>query len=247
VGGGGDSSAAQGDSSAGWQPRRPPPEGAGGFAPVAGWPRCRRSRALRDPAPISSPRFPPHNPAPVITKPSPLTPHPPQPPTPPTPQFTTLESTPITRQYDLLPEASGPEARRAVADAAAAFIYSRLSSLALPSKYKLARAGDETRRYLQPMLDALLAEGNRFLRRPCDSDRPSPHCPFYPAWPPQKAPRVPSNDTSCACGVPFSHTAVTLMAGLDPSKYHVYSVDAVHDVRDMTPFHHAHGGGGGRV
>jgi hypothetical protein len=155
-------------------------------------------------------------------------------------QFTSIESTLITSRYDLLPEAPGPDVRRSAAELVLAFINTRLSALALPSKYKLARAADETRRLLQPLLDALVAEGNVFLKPQCNSDRPSPHCPFYPAWPPQKAPRAPSNATECFCGVPFSHTAVTMMAGLDASRYHLFSVDAVHNVRDMHPFHHAH-------
>ncbi len=46
----------------------------------------------------------------------------------------------------------------------------------------LQNAIDSEKRLL-PMLNLLYLEGNKRLKRPCDSDRPSSHCPFYPMYP----------------------------------------------------------------
>jgi hypothetical protein len=43
-----------------------------------------------------------------------------------------------------------------------------------------------TDQILQPLLTALKLEGSYHLQKPCDSDHPAPHCPFYPTWPEQK-------------------------------------------------------------
>ncbi|GBF97746.1 hypothetical protein Rsub_10910 [Raphidocelis subcapitata] len=131
------------------------------------------------------------------------------------------------------PPAGPPPPRAAAASPPAA------ASRAAPADV-LAAAQAESRAFLQPLIDALELEGSPFLRPPCDSDAPSPHCPPYPPWPPAKAPRRPGNDKGCACGVPFSASAVAIMAGLDPSLYRIASADAIHNPRNMTPFHHAH-------
>lgn len=41
----------------------------------------------------------------------------------------------------------------------------------------------ESEKRLLPMVELLKLEANIRLKRPCDSDRPSSHCPFYPMYP----------------------------------------------------------------
>ncbi|KAJ3299662.1 hypothetical protein HDV03_002828, partial [Kappamyces sp. JEL0829] len=96
-----------------------------------------------------------------------------------------------------------------------------------------------TRTLLGPMIEAFRMEGSPNLFTPCNSDHPSPHCPYYAAWPPQ-ANRTASPNTSCICGVPFSSVAANIMSGLDPSVYPLTSLDAIHDVSDTNPYHHPH-------
>ena len=97
-----------------------------------------------------------------------------------------------------------------------------------------------TRQFLDPMIQGYRMEGSPKLFNACNSDTPSPHCPFYPTWPPQTKDRISSTDDQCICGVPFSSIAAAIMSGLDQSKYPIVNVDAIHDVTDTNPFHHPH-------
>jgi hypothetical protein len=85
--------------------------------------------------------------------------------------------------------------------------------------------------FLTPMLDAFYQEAAPHLYDSCNSDIPSPHCPFYPAWPLQKE-RLKSNYTDCICGTPWSHTAMKIHANVDPNRFDVTSEDSIHDVSD---------------
>jgi len=105
---------------------------------------------------------------------------------------------------------------------------------------RLAEREQATAVFLAPLLAALKQEGSYYIKKPCNSDHPAPHCPFYPAWPLQDE-RTPSTDTDCFCGVPWvEQVAVPMMAGLPGDKYPVVARDAPHDVTDTKPYHHAH-------
>jgi len=91
---------------------------------------------------------------------------------------------------------------------------------------------------LSPFISAYILEASPRLFKHCNSDHPSPHCPYYAAWPPQEY-RSPSNDTECVCGVPFAQVALQTLSGLSKN-YPLTSVDAVHDFADRNPFHHPH-------
>jgi Alpha/beta hydrolase family len=117
---------------------------------------------------------------------------------------------------------------------------------------KLTVKVQETREFLGPMIEAFRMEGSPRLFTPCNSDTPSPHCPFYPAWPPYDKNRSPSMETDCICGVPFSDIAAHTMAGLNSTLYPLTNVDSIHDVSDTNDsvdpffpygpkrFHHPH-------
>ncbi len=88
------------------------------------------------------------------------------------------------KQKDLLETISHDQAHDTLAALVTAFIdvHSRLS----PGTEAVSRATsliadhiDSSRRALKPMLSLLELEANEQLRRPCDSDIPSPHCPWY--------------------------------------------------------------------
>lgn len=97
----------------------------------------------------------------------------------------------------------------------------------------------DTDTFLKPMLDAFYQEAAPHLFEACNSDIPAPHCPWYPAWPVQPDRTMgPSKD--CICGTPWTSVAATIMGNIDPSKYHIINTDAIHDVTDTKPYHHAH-------
>ena len=97
-----------------------------------------------------------------------------------------------------------------------------------------------TAQLVDPFIEAMLVEGSWHFQPPCNSDRPSPHCAFYPAWPPQPEDRPPSDETYCVCGSAWVEgVAQAHIGGLEG--YATYVVrDAFHDVRDTEPYHHAH-------
>lgn len=97
-----------------------------------------------------------------------------------------------------------------------------------------------TEMFLRPLIESLLLEGSYLLKKPCDSDHPSPHCPFYPAYPPQKEERTPSDDTDCFCGSPIAIYAAEVMAGLDHSRFSLNVEDAFHKVTETSPIHLPH-------
>lgn len=105
----------------------------------------------------------------------------------------------------------------------------------------IADAVEVTGDYLEPIINALDMEAFVHFHAWCDSDHPSPQCPYYPPWPEHEA-LAPSNDTDCYCGSRWTtDVAMSIMAGLDPVKYPIVSVDAMHDVNDILPyFHHPH-------
>ena len=41
----------------------------------------------------------------------------------------------------------------------------------------------QSQRTLEPLVSILEFEANPRLKKPCDSDFPSPHCPYYPMYP----------------------------------------------------------------
>ena len=90
------------------------------------------------------------------------------------------------------------------------------------------------------MISSLILEGSYRLKPPCNSDLPSPHCPFYPAWPPQKEERKVSKEIDCFCGSPIAQYATNVMAGLDESRFSISVQDAFHKVSEITPIHLPH-------
>jgi hypothetical protein len=47
----------------------------------------------------------------------------------------------------------------------------------------IIQSATESEARILPMLNLLYLEANMRLKHPCDSDRPSSHCPFYPMYP----------------------------------------------------------------
>ena len=87
---------------------------------------------------------------------------------------------------------------------------------------------------------ALEQEANVYLKKPCNSDNPSSHCPYYPFWPAQPNNTRPvSSDTDCWCETPWSQVAVQEMVD-SQGLFELVSRDSMHDVRDTKPVHHAH-------
>lgn len=104
----------------------------------------------------------------------------------------------------------------------------------------LQKALISTGTFLRPLIDALLLEGSYRLKPPCNSDHPSPHCPFYPAWPPQKDERVPSDETDCFCGSPVAKYAAEVMADLDGERFSLHVEDTFHVVSETSHIHLPH-------
>jgi len=101
-----------------------------------------------------------------------------------------------------------------------------------PGGQALAAALEATAELVDPLIEAMLLEGSWRFDAPCNSDHPSPHCPFYPAWPEQPAARAPSNVTACVCGSAWVEQVAQPHVG-DLEGYATYVVrDAFHDVRD---------------
>ncbi len=146
---------------------------------------------------------------------------------------------------DLTAEISQEEGHQTLGRIMAAFVRARLAMALSPSALESAAevmqaALKTTAQLVDPFIDAMLLEGSWHFQPPCNSDRPSPHCPFYPAWPPQPQDRVPSNETNCVCGSGWVEQVAQAHIG-DLEGYATYVVlDAFHDVRDTEPYHHAH-------
>ncbi|KAJ3268551.1 hypothetical protein HDV01_002590 [Terramyces sp. JEL0728] len=153
-------------------------------------------------------------------------------------QYADGKRVPVTVSYlDLKPDISTDQAHQQVAAASSYFLC--LQQQTCDDASPLVTLVQNTRRFLDPMLKAFAMEASPNLYTACNSDKPSPHCPYYPAWPLQPN-RTMSGDSDCVCGVPFTNTAAHIMAGLDESKYPLINVDAIHDVSDTKPYHHAH-------
>jgi hypothetical protein len=98
---------------------------------------------------------------------------------------------------DLTPEISRAEGHTAIAAVVADFLRARVAAAAAENKgtsgggQDLAAALKATAELVDPLIEAMLLEGSWRFDAPCNSDRPSPHCPFYPAWPEQPEERAP--------------------------------------------------------
>ncbi|KAI3629695.1 hypothetical protein MIR68_011130 [Amoeboaphelidium protococcarum] len=141
-------------------------------------------------------------------------------------------------QKDLRASISGAEALDQVSMVAATFIDYHLNE-DRTNWTVLRDAVERTKQFMAPLLEAMRLEAHVHLKKRCNSDKPSPHCPFYPAWPEQKEPRQFSNDTDCWCGTPWANVAIKQMVDAD-NVVEVVNADAIHDVRDTNPYHHAH-------
>lgn len=139
-------------------------------------------------------------------------------------------------EEDLKPEVTDAEAHRMIANVTIDYMRSVLENQpALLSGYE-----NYTNEILNPLVLSMEMEGSYLLQKPCDSDTPSPHCPFYPAYPSQGY-RPPSTDNACTCGSPWVEGfAMEIMAG-NYSNVSSYVVDAFHDVKkDFKPMHNPH-------
>lgn len=104
----------------------------------------------------------------------------------------------------------------------------------------LKRAVASTGDFLDPLIESLELEGSYRLKPPCNSDAPSPHCPFYPAWPSYNKTQVPSSQTNCYCGSPLSNIAGAIMYNVDPQRFAIESLDAFQNVAETHPVHLPH-------
>ena len=146
---------------------------------------------------------------------------------------------------DLTPEVSVEDGHALIAKAVADYLRARIAarrggSAAEAQVGDLAAALEATADLVDPLIDAMQMEGSWHFLGPCNSDHPSPHCPFYPAWPPQPEDRTPSSQTACVCGCPWVEQVAQKHVG-DLEGYATYVVrDAFHDVRDtgmyVSPF-----------
>lgn len=140
---------------------------------------------------------------------------------------------------DLTPEISRAEGHAAIAAVVADFVRGRVAAAKAGEGVVVRAAGEALAAALQataelvdPLIEAMLLEGSWRFDAPCNSDHPSPHCPFYPAWPEQPEARTPSDVTACVCGSPWVEQVAQAHVG-DLEGYATYVVrDAFHDVRD---------------
>lgn len=79
--------------------------------------------------------------------------------------------------YSKLPKSEGYDI---ISTLVVAFIEREISENAATL---IIRTALESEKRILPMLDLLHLEANIRLNPPCDSDKPSPHCPFYPMYP----------------------------------------------------------------
>lgn len=92
----------------------------------------------------------------------------------------------VVRKLDLAPEITDEQAQIQTATLVSAFLSHIFAAPdAIQRREELSLALQETHEFLKPVLSALFMEANTYLKKPCNSDNPSPHCPFYPVWPPQ--------------------------------------------------------------
>lgn len=139
----------------------------------------------------------------------------------------------LVQKRDLKPEVTEEDAHKAIAQVTVEFMRFLLEDVPVSSSFQ-----EETKALVQPLIRSMEMEGSYHLQRPCNSDHPSPHCPFYPAWPLQDY-REPSDDGECTCGSPWiQQRPMAIMGGLENVSYYV--VDAFHNVKDINPFHHPH-------
>lgn len=154
-------------------------------------------------------------------------------------QFASGEPPITVKELDLQPEVSLEDAHAAMANATADFMVATLTGRPPQEMPRLGAALKLTEPLVAPIIQALELEGSHHLRAPCNSDQPSPHCPFYPVWPPQDQDRTPSTNEDCTCGGRWVElVAQRHIGGLPTVNFDV--VDAMHDVRDREPYHHAH-------
>lgn len=154
-------------------------------------------------------------------------------------QFASGDPPLTVKERDLRPEVSLQVAHEAIANVTADFMVAILAGQPPQQMPRLGAALKVTEPLVTPIIQALQLEGSHHLRPPCNSDHPSPHCPFYPAWPPQEQDRPPSDNDDCTCGGRWIELVAQRHIGGLPTATFVV-VDAIHDVRDTEPYHHAH-------
>lgn len=84
----------------------------------------------------------------------------------------------MVRLRDLRPEVNESVAHDAIARVTAGFIRQQATGQAPDDDDEDKRLRQESSSLLAPMIDALLMEGSHHIQRPCNSDHPSPHCPW---------------------------------------------------------------------
>lgn len=102
----------------------------------------------------------------------------------------------VVKNLDLLPDIETAEAHDQVSALVSHFLCIHHSSgtcALAASAQTLAVKVQQTRVFVDPMIQAFEMEGSPHLYHSCNSDRPAAHCPFYPAWPLQES-RPPSTD-----------------------------------------------------
>ena len=135
---------------------------------------------------------------------------------------------------DLKQEVTKDEGHQSIATAIANYIKGLVLPDSTPMNDLLAQPLRETDELVGPLIKSMLVEGSWHFQKPCNSDHPSPHCAFYPVWPPQSEDRTPSNDTDCVCGSAWVEQVAQPHVG-DLEGYARYDVvDAFHDVRDTS-------------
>jgi len=150
-------------------------------------------------------------------------------------QFASGEPPNFVKRRDLRPEVEMADAHARIALVTTDFIVSVLQDKPPTELPHLGPALDYTKELVTPLIAAMELEGSWHLRPPCNSDRPAPHCPFYPAWPPQDQDRQPSEDNECTCGGTWVETVAQPWIGGLPEVSFVVR-DAMHDVRDTEPY-----------
>lgn len=146
----------------------------------------------------------------------------------------------FVKNNDLPSELSQEQAHTIIAGYASEFILNVMEGASAKGLQEaMAKTGD----LVKPLVDAMKYEGSYLLNPPCNSDNPSPHCPYYPPYPTPKYLPTPSVDTTCTCSSPFVlDIAMKTMAGLgdEAKKYPLLVADAFHSVKDINPVHLPH-------
>ena len=157
-------------------------------------------------------------------------------------QFAEGSPPPRVKNLDLKSEITNLDAREQVASLVSNFLClnSKNDCKKATAASELISRVTETRKLIDPMIEAYRMEASPLLFDRCDSDTPSAHCPWYAAWPPQEKPRVQRPASDCICGAGISNIAATIMANLNSTQYPLINVDALHSAAETKPSHFAH-------